>query len=440
MNRYGSSRLSKEISADHTSNGWSWAAPFEPIHCRVVAPSVPVIEDDDVKRALDGRFSEAVSRSPAAFAPLRTRRKILGPYFLYYVRNHQRTWPGLVDAFFGRERTMKRASYIARGLVGILITATPVVAPANEDLELREIAYASWMKPQFGDRLPVGGPVIRVYSEGRDRFKFIGHTNEPVRFLGLLSGSCGKDEEISSLEFEVAGQKVSLSHPDGEGAWFSRTGVVELSRSEPQGFHAVRECNAKLKALADRTGRPRSELVADGFGIRFRNWIEGQATLTCGGRNNIESVSARLDIWVQCGGHPGPDDPIANSGGPVPAELSPLVTDLTFEVDNPSYVGKCPVGLQFTGSITTSRAGYVQYRSIADDGRTSPTDTLRFAKAGTQTITIWNETFSETRSGFSPAAAENSGPTYKGWRRLEIIEPAGFAPSSNVDFSVTCQE
>ena len=335
---------------------------------------------------------------------------------------------------------MLHDSYLARGLIGILIAATPGIAPASENLELREIDYASWMKPKFGDRLPVGGPVIRVYSEGKDRFKSIGHTSEPVRFLGLLSGRCGDVDEISSLEFEVADQKVSLSHPGGEGAWFSRTGVVELSRTEPQGFHAVPECNAKLKALADRTGRSRSELVADGFGIRFRNWIEGRATLTCGGRNNSESAAARLDIWVQCGGHPGPDEPIAPSGDPIPPELSPLVADLRFEVDHPSYVGKCPVGLQFTGSITASRAGYIQYRSIADDGRTSPVDTLTFADGETQTVTIWNETFSESPSGSPPAASESIGPSYKGWRRLEIVDPAGFAPSSNVDFSMTCQE
>jgi len=295
------------------------------------------------------------------------------------------------------------------------------------------------MKPKFGDRLPVGGPVIRVYSEGKDRFRVIGHTNEPVRFLGILSGGCGTVDEITFLEFEVADQKVSLSHPEGKGAWFSRTGVVELSRTEPQGFHAVRECNAKLKALADRTGRSRSELVASGFGIRFRNWIEGRATLTCGGRNNSESVAARLDIWVQCGGHPGPDELIAPSGDPVPPELLPFVADLTYVVDHSIYVGKCPVGLQFTGSITTSRAGYVRYRSIAHDGRTSPIETLTFAAAETLTTTIWNETFSESPSGSPPPATENDGPGYKGWRRLEIIEPAGFAPSSNIDFSFTRQ-
>jgi hypothetical protein len=326
-------------------------------------------------------------------------------------------------------------------LISILVMAVPVAALAGGEVELQEIAYEIWLKPKFGDRLPVGGPVIRVYSEGKDRFKSIGHTNEPVRFLGLLSGNCGTIDKIRSLEFEVAGQKVSLSHPDGQGAWFSRTGVVELARTEPQGFHAVRECNDQLKALASRTGRTRSELVADGFGIRFRNWIEGRATLTCNDRKNNDSGTARLDIWVQCGGHPGVDEPIAPPGNPIPAGLSPLVADLTFVVDRPSYVGKCPVGLQFTGSITASRAGLVRYRSRSDDGRTSPIDTLTFASAGTKVITTWGETLGQPDPSVTQAAGpQDGGPNYKGWRRLEIIEPAGFAPSSTADFNVTCQE
>lgn len=334
-----------------------------------------------------------------------------------------------------------RAGILARGLISILIVAAPVVAVAGGDVKLREIEYESWSKRNLGDRLPVGGPVIRVYSEDGSRFKFIGHTDEPVRFLGLLSGSCPRVEEFSSLQFEVAGQKVSLSLPDGQGAWFSRTGVVELSRNEPQGFHAVRECNTRLKTLADRTGRTRRELVADGFGIRFRNWIEGQATLTCAGRNNSDSASARLDVWVQCGGHPTADEPTTPAGNPVPAELSPLVAGLTFAVDRPNYVGKCPVGLEFTGSITTSRAGSVTYRSIADDGRTSPTDTLTFASAETKLITTWGETLGQPDASETRAAGpEDEGSDHKGWRQLEIIEPVGFAPSSIAAFSVTCQE
>jgi hypothetical protein len=326
-------------------------------------------------------------------------------------------------------------------LIGILVVAAPVAALGGGDIKLQEIKYESWSKPKLGDPLPVGGPVVRVFSEGGDRFDFADAGNEPIRFLGLLSGSCSSVDEISSLQFEVSEQKSSVPHPDGRGAWFSRTGVVELSRSEPKGFHAVRKCNDRLKVLASQTGRSRRELVADGFGIRVRNWIEGRAILMCSGRKNSDSDTARLDLWVQCGGIPKAAEPETPTIKPVPARLSPFVADLTFEVDRPTYAGKCPVGLLFTGSITTSRAGSVTYRSVAHDGRSSPIDTLTFASAGTKVVTTWGETISKPNpSGALAAGDEDQGQEQKGWRRLEIVKPAGFAPSSPAGFSVTCQE
>jgi hypothetical protein len=333
------------------------------------------------------------------------------------------------------------ASYLVRGLIGLLVIAAPVAALAGGEIKLEEIDYEDWTQQEFGDPLPVGGPVIRVFSEGGGRFTFIGHTDEPLRFLGLLSGSCPADDEISSLEFEVSEQRVSVSHPDDPGAWFSRTAAVDLSRNEPKGFHAVRECNSKLKTLADRTGRTRRELVAEGFGIRFRNWIEGRAVLKCSGRDNSDSDTARLDVWVQCGGKPGVSDPMTPTANPVPENLSPLVTDLRVVVDRPSYVGECPVELQFTGSITASRAGSVSYRSISDDGSASAISTLRFAAAGTQPIKTWSETPGEAISSANSAAGpEDTGRDHRGWRRLEIIDPAGFARSSPAEYSVTCQD
>ena len=319
--------------------------------------------------------------------------------------------------------------------------AVPVAALAGGEVELREIDYETWSKPNFGDPLPDGGPVIRVFSEDGVRFDSVGHANEPVKFLGLLSGSCPSADEISSLEFEVSDQRASVSHPGGRGAWFSRTGVVELSRAEPRGFHAVRECNNRLKALATRSGRSRRELVTMGFGIRFRNWIEGRAILKCTGRGNSDSDTARLDLWVHCGGTPEVTDPDAPTTNPVPAGLSPLITDLTFEVDHPAYVGECPVELQFTGSITTSRAGKIGYRSVSHDGTSSQVFALTFASAGTKAIASWSETLAKPEpSGALTAGPENKGHDYEGWRRLEIVAPPGFAPSPSADYSVTCQE
>ncbi len=327
------------------------------------------------------------------------------------------------------------------GLVVAMAVAAPVAVSAGEDVTLTKFTYEAWSEPKVGDPLPVGGPVIRVFSEDGDRFDFVGHTNQPVRFWGQLSGACGRAFKISYLEIEVAGTTASVSHPDGRGAWFSRYSSVDVPHGNLVGFDAVRACNDKLKTLAAETGRSRSELVADGFGIHFPNVIEARGILMCTGRNNSDSDTAKLDLWVECVGKPKEDNSEVPTMKVVPAKLSPLITDLTFEVDRPNWVGKCPVGLTFTGSIRTSRAGTVKYRNVGKDGSTSPTFTLTFDSAGTIAIGNWGETLSKPKpSGTLSSAADSNGPDVSGWRRLEIVEPTGFAPSAPADYSVTCQE
>ncbi|MEJ2582705.1 MAG: hypothetical protein P8127_13880 [Acidobacteriota bacterium] len=247
-------------------------------------------------------------------------------------------------------------------LIVILAAMEPLAVLASENVHLSEIEYQDWSRPKAGDALPVGGPVIRVFSEGGDRFDFVGHTNQPVRFHGLLTGACARVNKISYLQFKIADTTTSVSHPGGRGAWFSRTGVVDV---------------------------PHDELMKA-----------------------------------------------------VPAQLAPLISDLEYKVDRPSYVGRCPVGLKFTGSITTSRKGTVKYRSVAHDGSASPTYTLQFGSAGKKMIGVWGETLSEPDPSGTLALGANdgAGPDYQGWRRLEIVEPHGFAPSPPAEYSVTCQE
>ncbi len=327
------------------------------------------------------------------------------------------------------------------GFIALVAVIVPVSAEASEDVNLTEVMYENWRHPKAGDPLPVGGPVIRVYSEGGDEFDFVGHTNQPISFWGELSGACARVNKISYLQFKVADTTASVSHPDGRGAWFDRYGVAEVPHSELKDFDAVRACNDKLKTLAAETGRSRSELVADGFGIHFPDWIEGRGILMCSGRNNSDSDTEKLDLWVECVANPKAGEPEPPVMKTVPAKLSPFITGLSYEVDRPNWVGKCPVGLTFTGSITTSRAGTVKYRTVAQDGSTSPTYTLSFGSAGTRAIGTWGETLAKPKTSATlSAGGEKQGPDFQGWRRLQIIEPAGLAPSAPAEYSVTCQE
>jgi hypothetical protein len=85
-----------------------------------------------------------------------------------------------------------RASYLARGLIGILVMAAPVAPLAGGEVELREIGYETWIKPEFGDRLPVGGPVIRVYSIPMSRSGFWACSPEAVGRLTRSALSCSR--------------------------------------------------------------------------------------------------------------------------------------------------------------------------------------------------------------------------------------------------------
>ena len=197
-----------------------------------------------------------------------------------------------------------RRQLLMIGLVGLGVVMAPLTASSAENVNLEKIEYQDWSRPKMGDPLPVGGPVVRVYSEGGDRFDFVGHTNEPLRFLGLLSGACARVNKISYLQFRVGEQVASVSHPSDRGAWFSRTGIVDVPHHDLQGFDAVRACNDGLTTFVAETGRSRGDLVAEGFGIRFPDWIEGRAVLMCTGRDNSDSATARFAIWVHCVGNP----------------------------------------------------------------------------------------------------------------------------------------
>ena len=324
---------------------------------------------------------------------------------------------------------------------GFVAMVVPLAAFAGGDVTFREVQYEQWSQPELGDPLPVGGPVIRVFSEGGDGFDFVGHTNQPVRFWGQFSGTCGRVYKISYLQFRVEGVTVPVSHPDERGAYFSRYGSVDVPHDMLKGFNAVRACNDKLKTLAAETGRSRRDLVAAGFGIRFPDRIEGRGVLMCTGRNNSDSDTEKLDLWVECVGKPDSDEPERPAMKMVPAKLSPFITDLTYEVDRPNWVGKCPVGLKFTGSISTSRAGTVKYRTVGHDGSTSPTSSLEFDSAGTKAVGVWGETIAEPKASATlSAGSSGEGPDVSGWRRLEIVEPSGFAPSAAAEYAVTCQK
>ncbi len=78
-----------------------------------------------------------------------------------------------------------------------------------------------------------------------------------------------------------------------------------------------------------------------------------------------------------------------------------------------NVAARCPTQVNFTGSITTNGPAEVRYTWVSFDGGTWPEGTLRFSRAGTQTVRE-----QVTQSG-----------TVRGWLQLKVVSPnAVFSP------------
>ncbi len=80
---------------------------------------------------------------------------------------------------------------------------------------------------------------------------------------------------------------------------------------------------------------------------------------------------------------------------PPPPEFA--VTSVTASVDPATFTGTCPKNFIFSAVITANGAGTVTYRWERSDGGFSPTQTINFATAGSQTVTTgWTRDVSGT--------------------------------------------
>ena len=97
------------------------------------------------------------------------------------------------------------------------------------------------------------------------------------------------------------------------------------------------------------------------------------------------------------------------------------VTSVTASVDPSSFTGACPKTFNFYAIITVNGPGTVTYKWERSDGAVSPTQSITFAAAGSQTVTTsWTV-----------------GASYSGWERVHILTPNDKF-SNKAYFTLTC--
>ncbi len=338
-----------------------------------------------------------------------------------------------------------------RCTIALLVLLAAGSAQAS-DAAISQGMYKMGPNPPLGDRVPVVGPVFKVFSESGSQYDFVGETNRNLDFVLTGTAFCSSPRRRGRIAVELGGVSASQSKTDkvGRGVVVSDRFTLSVPHSALGGFDAVKACNDGLRTLAAERGDSRESLIRRGFTLRYEDVFEATATASCTGglaRGHFESDATRVDAWVDC-------RPNAQAKEPKPdrapkramvslAAIAPLVTEAELRVAQDSRAAVCPARLTYEGSITTSRAGTVRYRIVGDGKTRTPVYTLTFDEAGTKPVRSQVVTVRapERPPASATLAADDAPPpprTVRGWRRLEIVEPEGMRPLERSEYQLIC--
>ncbi|MGV6807310.1 MAG: hypothetical protein ACWA5K_05350, partial [bacterium] len=281
-----------------------------------------------------------------------------------------------------------------------------------------------------------GAPTIHVYSSKGDKWDKIDET-EATEIKMHLNAKCqfeGKGNKAYRGKMTVNGfTPVGDTEPANFLIPHASEAKGQFRYSGASGFNPVKVCNDELnKRLSEQPDKTKYHILAKGFSVDYPAAISAGYSLTCKptglGFTDSASRSIKLNARVKCLKSALAEEKIPKpKPKPKRAEFVPLVKDATFVAVPKSYTGTCPTSIEFKGKITVNRPGEVKYRIHSHDGKTSPTFTLKFTKAGTKPTGKWVSTESKPKASpsttLSAGGANNPKWDFKGWQKLEIVSP-----------------
>ncbi|GIX30695.1 MAG: hypothetical protein KatS3mg124_1167 [Porticoccaceae bacterium] len=322
-------------------------------------------------------------------------------------------------------------------------------------LSLEEGPYKLGPELPIGERLPVAGPLYRVYAEHPDRFDFVGNAHQPLTFVAQVSGFCPGNRRAESVTLTVSGVRASTRVGGGRGELFSKRLVVKVPQAAVADFDPVAACNDALRARAAGTTLSRKDWVKSGIALRIPARVPADAVLTCQHPTLpgfFETAEAKFGLWVHCVGHaggkPAPKEDGDNDKPPLkkavlqipptkPAES--WIRGVEWRVDKPEYEGPCPAELVFTGAVHTTRAGFVRYRIRNEQGSAGPERKLYAKGPGAHPLPPLHLQVEVPSSTTRITTGGQQGEAVReGWRRLEITAPANAAAPATAYFRVRC--
>lgn len=316
---------------------------------------------------------------------------------------------------------------------------------------------ASYKMTKFGEtgeRIPLNGPVIHVFSTDGKKYTSIANDNEKLTHASRVGGICDKRlQKFKSGSVTVAGQSHSVSGK-GEHVMKTHTEAFDFPFTLPDISRSpAAACNHELDKRVASGNKSRAHWFKRGFVVKYENAYEAKFEASCSGglgKGEFKSKTIRTPVWIACAATEAASDPKPDSKPkparkpkPEPSRARPVPLKVTakLEADNPGtiYSKKCPVRVKYSGSIYVSKPNTEVTYQIAGSDWDSPERTITIAKPGFQEITSWTQYYreKETDTGSFASSSEKT-PDSKGTVRLTVKAGGKTVRSKQIAYQVFC--
>jgi len=314
-------------------------------------------------------------------------------------------------------------------IILILFAANAQAGKANLSLKEGPYKVSNKPSPKYGKKLPVSGPIIKVYAESGTTYSHNASKLDKIPFVTSYTASC-----TGTGKWKVSGVSVKIGDTTGSagnvsGGFDTGTVVVKVPYNQLDGLQPVKWCNDELKTLSLENNVSKVDLVKSGFGLYVDDLVDTQGSLFCSrklSRGNVGGAKAKMGVYVSCEPNKNAGRPkkTTKTGKPKPPSGGPATTIFkSAAISGPKskIVGQCPEPVKFNASITAKDKGTIEYQFIGDHNYESVLKKMTFSKAGTQK-TSWTRTIRQP----DPAKQLSIGgatPTseIKGWMALKVI-------------------
>ena len=319
---------------------------------------------------------------------------------------------------------MKQLPMIAACVLGVV--ALPVQAGKNANLKLEQGVYKMAAKdPAYGPRLPINGPVIKVYAESGTTYNHVANTHKKLPFLTKYTASCSGKRKVSSVSVKMAGETASGS--DKGGGFETGYAKIEVPYSGIAGLTPAAWCNNHLKTLSLENNRSKKEIVKKGFTLYMPDVAEAQGTVYCSHKilkGDVDGDKAKLGVWLYCAANPNVDRPKPGTstrpGKPNVGETTSIFKSATLTAVDRKLAGKSPQRLQLVGNITVTGPGKVTAQMVGSGGFETPKRTFTFDKAGSQQMRFTHYVRQQDPSKTLSAGGGGDASKKEGWVVMKV--------------------